>query len=100
MLVTITEIKTRWKINPASVCRSIHGKRLPARRSGSTWLVEEDDVRGLYGEETPPQGWILATELAEIQGVTRSAVYQRIKSGTLPSVKAQGLLWVPKPTEG
>ncbi|NPV54667.1 MAG: helix-turn-helix domain-containing protein [Firmicutes bacterium] len=68
---------------------------LPARRSGYIWLCEEEDVRKLLGDETPPPGWVTVPEAARRRGVSRATIYSKIKKGAIPAVRAKGVFYIP-----
>lgn len=95
MLITFGEAARRWKITVSALHLARQRGELPARKSAGTWLCEEEDVRAVFGEENPPEGWMTIPEAARRAGISRAAVYSKVKRGIIPAVKAQRVLWVP-----
>lgn len=95
MLITFREASRRWGVHISTLHRAHERGALPARRSGYIWLCEEEDVRELLGEENPPPGWITVPEAARKRGITKASIYSKIKRGTIPAVKARGVLYIP-----
>lgn len=53
---------------------------------------------GSYYDDEIPDNWLTATQLAELEGVTVSAIRKRAADGRLPVRKKQSHTFYPPPT--
>jgi excisionase family DNA binding protein len=48
--VTVREIAQDYGLSTDAVYQAIRRKRLPAQRSGATWLIRRRDAEALWGQ--------------------------------------------------